>query len=277
MNRNILNRVKNVKMLERSHSFNVRDKNYDEIQTIMENVLEKSLSFSTNSKRLGRSLLRINYFDTSVDRENQKNNRITILQEPEKRIYIQINGKLTDSQVGQLWNEFEKNLNNSIKVEKVTKSMPSKDEIIREIKRLIDERGYVIKNEDVQEFVENFIEKYDRFPKKDEINSIVKGYIVMVNEEQLFDNNDTDLIVDKKNMESSKPNLETTQKELSLTTNDSTVLLMSDRVGRRKCPSCGNDGLIHEMDDKSVILMDYPKIYAKKNCCSQCGYEWRTH
>lgn len=277
MNRNILNRVRNVKMLERSHSYNVRDKNYDDIQRIVENVLEKNLLFSTNSKRLGRSLLRINYFDTNVDRETQKNNRITILQEPEKRIYIQINGKLTDSQVGQLWNEFERNLNNSINLKKVTKSMPSKDEIIREIKRLIDERGYLVKSEDVQEFVENFIEKYDRFPKKDEINSIVKGYIVMVNEEKLFDNNDTDLIVDEKNMEISEPLLEKKQKDLPLTSNDSTVLVMSDGVGRRKCPVCSNDGLIHEKDDKSVILMDYPRIYGKKNCCADCGYEWREH
>ena len=62
-------------MVERSHSFNVRDKNYDDIQRIVENVLEKRMPFSTNSKRLGRSLLRINYFDTTVDRENQKDNR----------------------------------------------------------------------------------------------------------------------------------------------------------------------------------------------------------
>ena len=264
-------------MFERNQSFDVRNKNYDNIQRIMENILEKDLSFSTDSKRLGRSLLRINYFDTNVDKEQQKNNRITILKEPEKRIYIQINGKLTDAQVGHLWNEFEKKLKNSTKVEKVTKPIPSKDKIVQEIKKLIDKRGYLVKSEDVQEFVENFIKRYDRFPKKDEINSIVKGYIVMVNEENLFDNNDMDIIEDSKNIEISKPNLETTQKDLSLTSNDSTVLLMSDRVGRRKCPSCGNDGLIHEMDDKGVILMDYPKIYAKKNCCSQCGYEWRTH
>ncbi|MCK4369475.1 MAG: hypothetical protein KAW03_00280, partial [Candidatus Lokiarchaeota archaeon] len=151
-------------MLERSHSFDIRDKNYDNIQRIIENILEKDLSFSTDSKRLGRSLLRINYFDTNVDKEQQKNNRITILKESEKRIYIQINGKLTDSQVGQLWNEFEKKLNNSMKVEKVTKPIPSKVEIIREIKSLIDERGYIVKSEDVQEFVDNFIEKYNRFP-----------------------------------------------------------------------------------------------------------------
>ncbi len=264
-------------MLERSHSFYVRDKNYDYIQKIVENVLEKDLSFSTNSKRLGRSLLRINYFDTNVDKENQKNNRITILQEPQKRIYIQINGKLTDSQVGQLWNEFERNLNTSIKVEKDTKSILSKDDIILEIKRLIDERGYLIKNEDVQEFVENFIEKYNRFPKKDEINSIVKGYIVLVNEEKLIDTNNTDLIANEKKMEITKPNLEKMPKDSSLTSNDSTVLVMYNGVGRRKCPICGNDGLIHEMDDKSVILLDYPKIYGKKNCCADCGHEWREH
>ena len=260
-------------MFERNHSFDVRDKNYNNIQRIMENVLEKDLSFSTDSKRLGRSLLRINYFDTNVDKEQQKNNRITILKEPERRIYIQINGKLTDSQVGQLWDEFEKNLNG----EKVTKPIPSKDKIVQEIKNLIDERGYIVQNEDVQEFFENFIEKYTRFPREDEINSIVKGYIMMINDEKLFDEKDIDITPNEKKLNISEPVLGKTQREISLTSTDNTVLLMSDRVGRRKCPSCGNDGLIHEMDDKSVILMDYPKIYAKKNCCSQCGYEWRTH
>ncbi|TKJ22090.1 MAG: hypothetical protein CEE43_07695 [Promethearchaeota archaeon Loki_b32] len=264
-------------MLERSHSFELRDKNYDDIQRIMENVLEKDLSFSTDSKRVGRSLLRINYFDTNVDKEQQKNNRITILKESEKRIYIQINGKLTDSQVEHLWNEFEKNLNNSMKVEKVTKPIPSKDKIVQEIKNLIDERGYIVQNEDVQEFFENFIEKYTRFPREDEINSIVKGYIMMVNDEKLFDEKDIDKTINEKKLDISEPVLGTTQREISLTSTDNTVLAMSEGVGRRKCPACGNDGLIHEMDDKSVILMDYPKIYAKKNCCSQCGYEWRTH
>jgi len=275
MNSNIPNRVKTIIMLEKSHLINIKDEDYHDIQRIVENVLEKDFSFSTNTKRLGKCLLRINYFDANVDRENQKNNRITILQEPERRIYIQINGTLTDSQINQLRNEFEKNLDNPIEIKKNTNLIPSKDEIIWDIKEQIDERGYIVKIEDVQEFVENFIEKYNRFPKKDELNAIVKGYITMVNQGKLFDNNETDIIKEPKTTEISKPNLDTIKEDSLLISNDNTVLVQSDGVERRKCPVCGNDRLIHEMDDKNVILLDYPKIYGKKNCCAECGYEWR--
>ncbi len=276
MNRNVLNRVKNVKMQERSHLFNIRDKNHDEIQRILVNILEKDLSFSTKSKRLGSSLFRINYFDNNVDIESQKDNRITILYEQEKKIYVQINGKLNDSQISQLWEEFEKNLNNTINIEKIEKLKSTKDEIIEKISGLIEERGYTVKIEDVQEFVENFVEKYHRFPKKDEIYSIVKGYIIIVNEQKLTQNNDVELIEEEKNNESSDSSLESNQKDLSLTSNDNTVLIIPDKFERRICPNCGNKGLIHEMIDKSVIILDYPKIYGKKNCCAECGHEWRV-
>ena len=49
---------------------------------------------------------------------------------------------MTDSQVGQLWDEFEKILNNTINIEKIDPPKPSKNENIKEIKRLIEERGY---------------------------------------------------------------------------------------------------------------------------------------
>ncbi|MFX1366475.1 MAG: hypothetical protein ACFFCE_19660 [Promethearchaeota archaeon] len=263
-------------MQERSHSFNIRNKNNDEIQWILENILEKHLSFSTKSKRLGRSLFRINYFDNNEDMDSQKNNRITILHEQEKRIYVQINGKLTDSQVGQLWEEFEKNLNKTIKIEKYKKPKASKAEIVNVIINLIEERGYEVKNEDVQEFVENFTEKYNRFPKKDEINSIVKGYIILVNEQKLNLNLDAELPTKEKKKKISNQSLESTQKDLSSTSNNNNVLVIHDKFERRTCPICGNNGLIHEMIDKSVIILDYPKIYGKKNCCAECGHEWRV-
>ncbi len=277
MNKCNLTRVKNFKMLERSQSFEIRDKNHEDIQRIMENILEKRLSFSTNTKRLGRSLLRINYFDNNLDKEAQKDNRITILQEPKKRVYIQINGRLTDTQVEQLWNELDKRLNNYQITSNLSKSNPSKAEIIRDIKSLIDERGYIVRDEDVQEFVENFMKQYDRLPREEEFNSIVKGYIIMVNEEKLIDIVDSSIIESEQKIESSEPYLEHPQTDLSISSYDGNTLLKKDTVERRKCPNCGNDGLIHEVDDKSVILMDYPKIYGKKNCCSQCGFEWRSH
>ena len=83
-------------MLKRSQSFDIRDKTYDDVQNFMQNILEKKLSLSTKIKRLGRSLLRIAYFDKNIDPGQQKDNRITILHEPDKRVYIQIKGNLPD-------------------------------------------------------------------------------------------------------------------------------------------------------------------------------------
>ncbi|MFX1503673.1 MAG: hypothetical protein ACFFDH_22120 [Promethearchaeota archaeon] len=262
-------------MFERSQSFDIRDKNYTDIQKIMETILEKSLSLSTNTITLGRSLIRINYFDKNLDKEEQKDNRITILQEAEKRVYVQIKGKLKDSQIRQLWIELDKKLNNSSSYEtEIVKLKPSKDDIIQDIKGLIELKGYIVKDEEVQRFIDNFIEEYNRLPEENEYHSIVKGYMIIVNEDYLLDKYKTPI----KNETTSKSNesvLDIIADEKSSNSYTNSVSVPETSGGRKKCPSCGNDGLIHEVDDKTVILMDYPKIYAKKNICPKCGYEWR--
>jgi hypothetical protein len=263
-------------MLERSRSFDIHDKNYDDIQRVMENVLEKSLSLSINSERLGNSLFRINYIDNNIDKELQNDNIITILQEQEKRVYIQIKGNLTDAQVRQLWNEFEKNLNNATIVYIKKGPSPSKEDIIQDIKRLIQVEGYTVKDREVQRFIENFIEKYNRIPNENEFHSIVKGYMIMVNEDYLIEKTETP-IKNESLSESQESVLDSMKQDLSSNSYNSSVSVIENIGGRRKCPSCGNEGLIHEVDDKNVILMDYPKIYAKKLICSKCGHEWRTH
>ena len=53
------------------------------------------------------------------------------------------------------------------------------------------------------------------------------------------------------------------------------AILVENPIGRRKCPSCGDEASIHEIMDKSIILMDYPRIYGKKKYCGLCGYEWK--
>ncbi|MFX0023599.1 MAG: hypothetical protein ACFE9S_14830 [Candidatus Hermodarchaeota archaeon] len=261
-------------MLERSQSFDVQNKSYDEIQTIMENILEKSLSFSIKSKRLGRSLLRINYFDKNVDLDQQKDNRITILQESDRRVYIQIKGKLLDTQIKQLWSDFEKKLTNSTYVEKIETIKPSKEEIIQEIKKLIELKGYIVKDNDVQTFIENFIEKFNRMPEESEFDSIVKGYIIMINEDTI--KKKTKIPIAR---ESSTEREESVldiidDKHQAISSNNSEIAL-ENSVERRKCPSCGDESSIHEVIDKSVILMAYPRIYGKKKYCGLCGYEWK--
>ena len=47
--------------------------------------------------------------------------------------------------------------------------------------------------------------------------------------------------------------------------------------GRRKCPNCNNvnQASIHELVDKTKIVMDYPRVYSKKYKCGDCGMEWK--
>jgi ribosomal protein S27AE len=47
-------------------------------------------------------------------------------------------------------------------------------------------------------------------------------------------------------------------------------------IRKKKCPNCGNTNKsqIREVDDKTRLIYTYPKIYAKKYKCGQCGAEW---
>ncbi|MFX1378257.1 MAG: hypothetical protein ACFFA4_04115 [Promethearchaeota archaeon] len=261
-------------MVERSQSFNVNDKSYSEIQTIMENILEKELSLSIKTKKLGRSLLRIVYFDKDTNQEEQKNNRITILQEPEKRVYIQIKGKLTDTQIRQLWIDFQKKLINSSYSKKFEKFTTPKEEIIQKIKNSIELKGYVVKDNDVQTFIENFIEKYNRFPNENELHSIVEGYILMMNENLAVEKT-AHSIKSEQPIEMDESVLDIIDDKDPSSSYHNSVTVFEDSIERRKCPSCGDETSIHEVIDKSIILMAYPRIYGKKKYCGLCGFEWK--
>jgi hypothetical protein len=252
----------------------MEDKSYDDIQKILENILKEDFSFSTETKRLGNSLFRINYFDKDVKTKNQKENRITILQEPDKKIYIQIKGKMESTQVDDLWNIFEMKLNNSSLISKVERQKTAKDDIIQKIKLLIDVKGYIVKNEDVETFIDNFLEKYNRLPEKNEFHSIVKGYMIMINENYLSKNSE-DITKSESSLDNNNSILENIGNNKNSTSQYETANIIENGIGRRKCPSCGDEGSIREITDKNVILMDYPRIYGKKKYCGKCGFEWK--
>ena len=261
-------------MFEKTQSFGMNGQNYEGIRQKVENILQKDLMYSTNTKRLGETLLRISYFNENVDKEEQKDNRITILQEPERRIYIQIKGRLRDDQVGQIWSKLENDLNLSKETKQKKVKLPSKEEIIQEIIELIKLKGYTINHNDAQDFLENFHEKYDRLPKSEELSSIVKGYVIMVNEDYLMEKSEAS-IQSESLSESIESILEGNIDEIQESSYNDSIVVLENPIGRKKCPNCGNEGLIHEVDDKNIILMDYPRIYGKKNCCAECGKEWR--
>ncbi|MFX1344296.1 MAG: hypothetical protein ACFFBC_02200 [Promethearchaeota archaeon] len=261
-------------MLEKTQSFDMNGQNYDGIRRKVEHILQKDLMYTTNTKRLGETLLRISYFKENVDEEEQKDNRITILQEPERRIYIQIKGRLRDDQVAQIWTKLESDLNLTRQIKKKKIDIPRKEKIIQEIIKSIKIKGYAIDYNDAQEFLENFHKKYDRLPKSEEISSIVKGYVIMINEDYLLEKSEPSIQIESPS-KSINSILEGEELKNSSGIYDNNAVALENPVGRKKCPSCGNEGLIHEVDDKSIILMDYPRIYGKKNICADCGYEWR--
>jgi len=260
-------------MFEKTQSFDMNGQNYEGIRQKVEHILQKDLMYSTITKKLGKTLFRISYFNEDIDKEEQKDNRITILQEPERRVYIQIMGRLRDDQIRKIWAKLENDLNLSKQIKQKKVTLPSKQEIIQEIIELIKIKGYTIDYNDAQDFLENFQEKYARLPKNEEISSIVKGYVIMINENYLLEKTEAS-IQSEPLSESIESILEGNIDEIQESYNNSMVVL-ENPIGRRKCPSCGNEGLIHEVDDKNIILMDYPRIYGKKNCCAECGYEWR--
>lgn len=55
------------------------------------------------------------------------------------------------------------------------------------------------------------------------------------------------------------------------------MFFMSDYI-RKECPVCGAVGKdLSEVDDYTKVLYyfgDYKRMYAKKNVCTQCKYEW---
>jgi len=260
-------------MFERTQSFDMNGKKYTGIHVKIENILHEEMKFSTNTIKLGESLLRITYFDENIDKENQRNNRITILQEPERRVYIQVKGQLTDGQVEQIWQKLEKDLKVSKKHEEKKDIQPTKDEIIESIIESIKLMGYSINNNDARTFLDNFQEKYARLPIDQEINSIVKGYIIIRNEDYLLEKTGISIENEHK-LENKDPFTGRSEIETSSNSYNRSGLVIENLAGRRKCPSCGNFGSIHEVTDKKLILMDYPRIYGKKKYCGNCAYEW---
>lgn len=261
-------------MFERTQSFDMKGMEYKGIQTKIENILRKELKFSTDSLKVGKSLLRISYFDENIDKEKQKNNRITILQEPEKRVYIQVKGQLTDDQVEQIWQELEKNLKDSKKHEEKKEIDTTKDEIIDSIIESIKLKGYKIDKSAARTFLDNFHEKYARLPIDKEIDSIVKGYIIMWNEDYLLEKTQIP-IENEHNIDDENPFTGRSEIETESNSYSSSVLVVENSAGRRKCPSCGDNGSIHEVTDKNLVILDYPRIYGKKKYCGNCAYEWR--
>jgi hypothetical protein len=149
-----------------------------------------------------------------------------------------------------------------------------REDIIHNIIELINLKGYMIEKKDAQQFLENFQAKYNRLPRNEEIETICKGYIIMINEDYLTEKTSVPQGIEPF---SEKNDLQSGEKE-DYSESDSEVITkatIESPIGRRMCPSCGEKGSIREVTDKTVLILDYPRIYGKKKYCCRCAYEWK--
>jgi hypothetical protein len=162
-----------------------------------------------------------------------------------------------------------------VKHEEKKKTLPTKEVIIEKIIELIKLKGYTINSNDANNFIDNFQSKYNRLPINQEVDSIVKGYIIMRNEDFLREKTETS--IEERNFSEIDESLIEDSIEVETLSNSysSSALLSKSSTGRRKCPSCGDQTSIHEVNDKSQVIMDYPRIYGKKKYCGICGFEWK--
>jgi len=161
-----------------------------------------------------------------------------------------------------------------------------KDYIIGDIIREVEQKGLDIEKVYVVNFIDNFINEYERLPKKNEIKPIVSSYLKMLKvqtpaienrQETIEIEADINVIgpVVKKFIQ--KKNLINSIKNRGLFTHSGETLTIPKPQGRRLCPICddANWYKIHESIDKKDIICHFPRVYGKIYTCSGCGCIWK--
>jgi len=161
-----------------------------------------------------------------------------------------------------------------------------KDYIIGDIIREVEQKGLNIEKVYVENFIDNFINEYERLPKKNEIKPIVSSYLKMlevrtpateIHQESIDIETDINVIspVVKKFIQ--KKNMINSIKNEGLFTHSGETLTIPKPEGRRLCPICddGNWYKIHESIDKKDIISHFPRVYGKIYTCSGCGCIWK--
>jgi len=162
-----------------------------------------------------------------------------------------------------------------------------KQYIVGDIIKEIEREGFSIEKIFVEDFINNFQEKYNRLPKKVEIKPIARSYLKMLEDDSNY-SEISSLKTEKTTLNEEitpvinqflkKRNLINTITEESLFRDSMEILTIPKTEGRRICPICGNDDnffKIHEKIDKNYVISHYPKIYGKSYHCDACSCTWR--
>lgn len=161
-----------------------------------------------------------------------------------------------------------------------------KDYIIGDIVREAEQKGLIIEKVYVENFIDNFINEYERLPKKNEIKPIVSSYLKMLESKASL----TEIHHESTTLKSNsnvidpiirnfiqKKNLINSIKNKGLFTHPGEILTISKPRGRRLCPICEDENWykIHESIDRNDIISHFPRVYGKIYTCSGCGCVWK--
>ncbi len=158
-------------------SYDIKNCAHDDVTKIMKDKLEK-LSYSTRMAKLGKNIIKINYYDTSIDENLQRENKILILQDPNNDCHINFKGKLNSTQISELWSELNRSINKTEQVIVENTQQLCREDATYMIIDMIEKQGFEIDTLRAIEFIENFQNRYNRLPYENEILPIVKGYIL---------------------------------------------------------------------------------------------------
>jgi len=161
-----------------------------------------------------------------------------------------------------------------------------KDYIIGDIVREVEQKGLVIEKVYVENFIDNFINEYERLPKKSEIKPIVSSYLKMLEVQVPVTKIHHDSTILKASSSVIDPvvknfiqkkNLIKAIKNEGLFTRSGKIITIPKPLGRRLCPICEDENWykIHESIDKNDVISHFPRVYGKIYTCSGCGCVWK--
>ncbi|NVM16716.1 MAG: hypothetical protein HWN80_03305 [Candidatus Lokiarchaeota archaeon] len=161
-----------------------------------------------------------------------------------------------------------------------------KDYIIGDIVREAEQKGLIIEKVFVENFIDNFINQYERLPKKNEIKPIVSSYLKMLEKQAPVSKIKHESITLKSSSNVIDPviknfiqkkNLINSIKNDGLFTHSGEILTIPKPIRRRLCPICEDENWykIHESIDKNDIISHFPRVYGKIYTCSGCGCIWK--
>ena len=262
-------------MLEKSHYYEIDNFDQENMQEMLETILHENLDYKTRSVRLGRSLIKINYYDPNVAYNLQTENKILILQDPKKTCHINFQGKIGPAQISNVWDELKKNISPVSFINEQENISLTRERFIYEIIERLESRQIKANTFEILESIGKFQQEYQRLPYKNEIDLVIDKYLVGIKVE-LEDIIKQDPIRDEK----IKVIPEIEDNKLSSTTpkgSSGDIISISKPVGRRTCPHCGNVSSykIIEKIDKNYILCVYPRLYGKIYHCDGCRGRWR--